>query len=115
LLAAVGCAIAHTLLFWLLTVKDPFVVNKLALGKVFVQEFSFPVTSYHSADSLYTLSSGLASRQAKITSADEVLRNLLLLFHLSLGVGTVSPSEVTDPMDSGSPSSDNWTDNSILL
>jgi hypothetical protein len=36
-LPAVGCTIAHTLLFWLLTVKDPFVVNKLALGKVFVQ------------------------------------------------------------------------------
>jgi len=41
LLPAVGCAIAHTLMFWILTVKDPFVVNKLALGKVFVQEFHF--------------------------------------------------------------------------
>jgi hypothetical protein len=67
-------------MFWLLTVKDPFVVNKLALGK-----------------------------------ADEVLRNLLLLFVLSLGVGIVSPLEATDPMDCGSPSSDKWTDNSILL
>jgi len=28
-------------MFWLLTVKDLFVVNKLALGKVFVQEFQF--------------------------------------------------------------------------
>jgi hypothetical protein len=80
-------------MFWFLTVKDPFVVNKLATGKFLSRNFTFPVTSYHSSDSLFTHLSGLDSRQAKITLADEVLRNLLLLFHLSLGVGMVSPVE----------------------